>query len=116
MRTGIFPGRPRAPGAKGCVLSDLVPSGAPPGLTVLSSDLTQRSLAIERPAAQRFAVDRPAFIVAQPWFVVREEDLPDEVPSAADTGLVEDAGEVLLHGVRREDQFVSDLFRSSEPL
>jgi hypothetical protein len=40
---------------------------------------------------------------------VREEDLADEVAAAMDTGLVEDTLEVLLHGVRRDHQFLGDL-------
>ena len=40
--------------------------------------------------------------VAQAWLVVGEEHLADELAPAADAGLLEDALEVLLHGVRRD--------------
>jgi hypothetical protein len=44
-----------------------------------------------RLAAQRLCLDRAPFVVSQAWFVVREEDLADQVTSAVDAGFVEDA-------------------------
>jgi hypothetical protein len=42
---------------------------------------------------------------------VREEDLADQVAPAADSGLLEDALQVLLHGVWRDDELLADLGR-----
>ena len=41
--------------------------------------------------------------------IVGEEDLPDEVSAAADGSLLENALQVLLHGVRRDAEVRGDL-------
>ena len=41
--------------------------------------------------------------------IVGEEDLPDEVSAAADGSLLENALQVLLHGVRRDAEVCGDL-------
>ena len=62
-------------------------------------------------ATQWLPIDGTTFIVADPWFVVGEEHLADEVAPAPDTGLLEHPLEMLLHSVSRDKQLVSDLCR-----
>jgi hypothetical protein len=49
--------------------------------------------------------------VTESRFVVVEEDSGDEVAAAVDAGFVEDALQVLLHGVRRDVQLLRDVRR-----
>ena len=62
-------------------------------------------------APQWLPIDRTTFVVAEPWFVVSEEHLADKVTPTAHTGLLEDALQVLLHGMGRDEQLVRDLCR-----
>jgi hypothetical protein len=55
-------------------------------------------------AMHGFPLCDTVFVVAEPRFVVREEHRA----AAAHPGLVEDALQVLLHGVRGHDQFARD--------
>src|SRR5215207_7657861 len=65
----------------------------------------------ERLAAERVAVESAMLVVAKAWLVVGEEDLADQVPAAANAGLLEDLLEVLLDGVGRDDEPLGDLGR-----
>ena len=62
-------------------------------------------------ATDRLPIDRTTFVVAETWLIVGEEHLADEVAPTAHTGLLEDALQVLLNGMGRDEQFVCDLRR-----
>src|SRR5215207_9148449 len=67
--------------------------------------------AVDGAAADWLPVDRSTFVVADAGFVVGEEHLADELPSAAHTRFLEHALEVLLHGVGGDAQLAGDLCR-----
>src|SRR5512132_1617577 len=81
------------------------------GLLETASSFLVSCCLLHGAATQWLPIDRTTFVVAEPWFVVSEEHLADKVTPTAHTGLLEDALQVLLHGMGRDEQLVRDLCR-----
>ena len=67
------------------------------------------SRALYRLSSHGGVAQDPLFVVAKAGLVVLEEDASDQVAPTANAGLLEDAFEVLLHGVLRDHERLSDL-------
>ena len=63
----------------------------------------------KRLAAERIAVEGAMLVVAKPGFVVGEEHPADQLPPAANVGLLEDLLGMLLNRVRGNDEALGDL-------